>query len=294
MSRTSARPTWRHISGCARLSEIRAVIAALGLWLGAVAPVWAAPERVVSMNVCTDQLAMLLAAPGQLISVSHLASDPRSSAMAEEARGIPVNRGQAEEIFLLKPDLVLAGRYTARASVEMLKRLGIEVAEFTPAQSLEDVRTNLLRVGTLLDRETEAEALVAEFDARLVALTADQGRRPRAALYYANGYTVGDESLAGRILDAAGFANIALEFGHTGGGNLPLELLVLAAPELVVTGIRYRGASRSEEILDHPVLEQLGTGRPVVTGSDWVCDTPHVLDGVAALAGLRRSMGAGE
>ena len=41
-----------------------------------------APARVVSMNLCTDQLAMLLAAPGQLLSVSKLARDPMSSAMA--------------------------------------------------------------------------------------------------------------------------------------------------------------------------------------------------------------------
>ena len=33
------------------------------------------PQRVVSMNLCTDQLAMLIARPGQLHSVSHLASD---------------------------------------------------------------------------------------------------------------------------------------------------------------------------------------------------------------------------
>ncbi|MGA0716208.1 MAG: ABC transporter substrate-binding protein, partial [Gemmobacter sp.] len=30
----------------------------------------APPGRVVSINLCTDQLAMMLAAPGQLVSVS--------------------------------------------------------------------------------------------------------------------------------------------------------------------------------------------------------------------------------
>ena len=49
-------------------------------------PAASAPERVVSIDPCTDQLALMLAAPGQLVSVRHLATDPRSSAMAEEAR----------------------------------------------------------------------------------------------------------------------------------------------------------------------------------------------------------------
>ena len=87
-----------------------------GLWLVGMASGAAAerPQRVVSMNLCTDQLAMLLAAPGQLISVSYLAQDARSSAMAEAAQGFEMNHGLAEEIAFLRPDLVLAGRYTTR------------------------------------------------------------------------------------------------------------------------------------------------------------------------------------
>ena len=55
-----------------------------------------APRRVVSINLCTDQLAMMLAAPGQLVSVSQLAGDPHSSAMAEA--------GEASEAPLFKED----------------------------------------------------------------------------------------------------------------------------------------------------------------------------------------------
>ena len=78
------------------------------------------PARVVSINLCTDQLAMLIADKDQLLSVSAIARDPQSSAMVKEAEGFPVNHGQAEEIFLQKPDLVLAGVYTTRATVGLL------------------------------------------------------------------------------------------------------------------------------------------------------------------------------
>ena len=61
------------------------------------------------MNLCTDQLAMLLADPGQLVSVSHMALDPLSSAMVEEAEAFTINRGGAEQVYLMRPDLVLAG-----------------------------------------------------------------------------------------------------------------------------------------------------------------------------------------
>ena len=80
-----ARPTGPSMLGCVRISDLICAAAAL---LVAALPAVAAPRRVVSMNLCTDQVAMLLAAPGQLISVSDLAQDPRMSPMArsEERR----------------------------------------------------------------------------------------------------------------------------------------------------------------------------------------------------------------
>jgi iron complex transport system substrate-binding protein len=75
---------------------------------------------------------MMLAAPGQLVSVSHLATDPRSSAMAAEAAAYPATHARAEEIYLMDPELVLAGACTAKATVGMLTRMGIEVEVLQP------------------------------------------------------------------------------------------------------------------------------------------------------------------
>jgi iron complex transport system substrate-binding protein len=128
--------------------------------LAAATPLRAeAPGRVVSMNLCTDQLALMLAREGQLISVSDIARDPLTSAMHLEAAAYPVNHGGAEEIFLLQPDLVLAGVWSDPATVAMLRGLGIEVAQIDVANSLADIPDLVREVGRLLDRETEAEAL---------------------------------------------------------------------------------------------------------------------------------------
>ncbi|MEL7344349.1 MAG: ABC transporter substrate-binding protein, partial [Pseudomonadota bacterium] len=124
------------------------------------------------------------------------------------------------------------------------------------------------------------------------ALRDEIGARPRAALYYANGYTLGDQTLAGQILLAAGFDNVASAAGYDGGGTLPLELLVTLLPEVVVEGQRYPGASRSEAILDHPALGALGDARQgdTISDSDWVCGTPFVLRAVNSLAERRRAL----
>lgn len=250
----------------------------------------AGPARVVSMNLCTDQLAMLLAAPGQLASVSYIARDSRASAMATEARAYPVNHGLAEEIYLLSPDLVIAGAYSTFATTAMLKRLGLPVVVFQPANSLADVRDRILQMGDVLGRQAAAQALLAQFDADIasLALSASQ-HRPRAALYSANGYTSGPQSLAGQILQAAGLDNIALELGYRGSGQMPLELLAMAQPDMLVASAPYPRASRSEDILDHPIVRQLAgqTGAGHLRDADWVCGTPHVLRAITTLAAER-------
>ena len=286
------------------MRRFRVISLAAALALGLAAPTGAeqaaggaatpAPARVVSMNLCTDQLAMLIAAEGQLISVSDVAFDPFSSAMSEEAAGYLENHGLAEEIYLMKPDLVLAGAFSDRATLAMLERLGISVVRLDVARRLQDVPERMRQVGAALRREAQAEELVADYEARLAGFRAAVARRPRAALYYANGYTLGDNSLSGQILLAAGFDNVATQAGIEISGTLPLEVLAMQAPEALITGTKYPGASRSEDILHHPVIETLRQRLPGagVTGRDWLCGTPHVLRAVETMARLRHEVAA--
>jgi len=248
------------------------------------------------MNLCTDQLAMLIADPDQIVSLSYLSTDPRSSAMHQQAQAFAHNQGQAEEIYLQEPDLVLAGRYTGAATVNMLERLDKRVELFLPSYSLEDVRERILQMGRALGREARAEALVASFDADLAMLREDVQNRPLAAMYYANGYTTGDKTLAGQILLAAGFENAITRTGQSRAGNLPLEVLVMLQPDAVVTGAKYPGQSRSEAILDHPVIRALQKNRETgtVADSDWLCGTPYVLSAIRDLVALRHRVESAE
>lgn len=276
------------MSACAPRSS---VLAALLVVAGLSGPAAAeAPARVVSINLCTDQLAMMIAAPGQLLSVTWLARDPVFSAMADEAEGYPTNRGLAEEVYLYRPDLVLADQWSSADTIAILRRLGIPVVQFAPGESMAEIRANILKMGEALGRPGRAAELAAAFDARLAALRAEAGPRPRAATYGANAYASGKDSLSGQILDAAGYDNVATEFGIDYGGTLPLEVLVMARPDLVVMGDRDPGVSRSEDILRHPALAGL-RAEAAIGDSDWTCGTPFILDAVERLVGLRTGGG---
>lgn len=247
------------------------------------------PARVVSMNLCTDQLALLLAAPGQLVSVSWLAQDPHASAMAEQARAHHANTGNAEEVFLLKPDLVIAGSFTTQTTVDLLRRLGLRVAVFEPAYGLGDVGARIRQMGAALGRQAEAARLAERFEADLAAARDLPSRRLRAATYHSGSYTSGDATLAGDVIAAAGLANIAGELGLTGGGRLALEHLVMAHPDLIVTGRTFETPALAQEVFRHPALAALRSeaGAAPVADRDWICGTPHVMSAIRRLKEAR-------
>ena len=244
------------------------------------------PKRVVSMNLCTDQMAMLIAGPGQLHSVSYLAADPVSSVLADEAKGYAINHGVAEEVFFMQPDLVLAGTYTTRATVQLLRRLGIRVEEFAPENSLDDIRASLRRMGDVLGQPERAARLVADLDSRLAMHSSGNARRPTIATYYANSYTSGAGTLVDSIIAASGLANIAADLGFTGTARLPLELLILAQPDILVDGGRdYTAPALAYENLAHPAYRDLArrSRHAVMPAKYTICGGPFTAEAVRLL-----------
>ena len=289
MARRAGRPLWGFVPSF-KAYLLAAVLAASLSPALAEAPK-RSPERVVSINLCTDQLAMMLAAPGQLVSVSHLATEVQSSSMVAEARAYPANRGQVEQVFLMRPDLVLAGTYTQISTVELLRQLGVEVVQVPPATSLAEAVEQIRVVGRALGQEAKADAMADAFAAQVEAARF-HGDSRTAAFYYPNGYTTGAGTLANEVLELTGFTNIGADAGVTGGGILPLERLVMAAPDLVVTSERYPGASRSEDILVHPALKavQARAGAEMQSDADWVCGTPHLMRAIGRMQATRAAL----
>jgi iron complex transport system substrate-binding protein len=260
----------------------RRYLVAGALWAALPHGAWAgeAPRRVVSMNVCTDQMAMLVADNGQLHSVSYLATDGATSALAAEAKSYVVNHGLAEEIFLMKPDLVIAGTYTTRTTVDLLKRLGIAVEEFAPEASIAEVRTNLQRIGRILGRQQRADELVAAMDAEIARLQATKVPEVELALYYANGFTSGSGTLVADILGIAGLENLADRLGISGAGQLPLEALVLARPDLIAIDANgERGPALAKQNFSHPAFRAVASQhRAVQLDSRYtICGGPFTL-----------------
>ena len=90
----------------------RSIAVATLATVGISAPALAAPlPRVVSMNVCTDQLLLPLADPAQILGLSRFSRDAWQSWAAENARRYPNLSGGAEDVLVLKPDIVAASLF---------------------------------------------------------------------------------------------------------------------------------------------------------------------------------------
>ena len=88
----------------------------------------AAPKqlpKVVSINLCADQLVLAFAQPEQILSLSNLSHDPAGSVYFAAAKAYPVNTGQVEEVLPLGPDIIIAGQFTSRYTLELLKSVGL-------------------------------------------------------------------------------------------------------------------------------------------------------------------------
>ena len=249
---------------------------------------------MVSVNLCTDQLLLLLADPGQIASVSRLALEPESSYMARAARHHPVNDARAEQLLALQPDLVLAGRYSPRPLLQLLRRLGYRVEQLELPRSLEEIRRNIRRVAALLGRERRGEVLIREMDRRIgaVAATFDgTTERPAALFYQPRGYTSGRDTLQDQALRLAGWRNLAAEAGIEGYGHIDLERLLLGRPQQIFTSA-YAPGSRSlaQHLLQHPALRRITAGRPMINVDYryWICGGPMIADAVEALARAHR------
>lgn len=244
---------------------------------------FAAPTRIASINLCTDALLFDLADDERIVSVTALSRDPSLSMHAERARRVPVNRGRAEELLALAPDLVLADAGSSPATIALLRRLGLHVETLPTASTLPEVIALVTRAGNLIGADERAAALAT----RLAALAAlPSPTAPTAVIVQPGGYVPGPETLGPSLLALAGLRDLAPTLGLGRGGFASIESLILTRPAFIVRGITTdAGRAIADDFLTHPALtrarSQHGGLRTVaVNDAAWACGCAALIDAV--------------
>lgn len=217
-----------------------------------------APRRVVSFNLCADQLVLALADPEQIVGLSPYAADPTASVMAEKARAFRHLEFQAESTIALGPDLVIIGDTDRPITKHMLRAQGLRLHEITLIADLGVARRQITEVAAVLGHPERGEKLIAEIEAARTRLHAAP-KPPFASALLVNrgGYTAGAQSLVAMLLAEAGLKPPpGAPQGY--GGFVPLEKLIALHPDLIVlNNLPDAAHDQGSYNLTHPALMAL-------------------------------------
>lgn len=211
------------------------------------------PRRIVSVNLCADQLLLRLA-PERVIAITMLSR--RGDLAPDPSLGAdkPAIRGSAEEILALQPDLVVFGPFSAAATRSLLERLGLPVYTLPYVASLPALREAIRTLGQLVHEPERAAAL----ERRLDTLARPFDAEPSLILYYLQGgYSAGRGTWVGELIERSGGINAAARAGLTGYGDLPLERALAARPtRWWRTAYQNDTPTLGERLLAHPALRR--------------------------------------
>lgn len=271
----------------ATLLLVPLVAAGCGARSPAIPRATAHPMRVLSINLCTDQLVLALLPPARIASVSWLARDPALSVMARQAAAVGVNHGETEEVAAQAPDLVVADTFGKPVLRAMLKRLGYPLIEVEQPTDLDGIRRATRQVAAAVDARARGEALIKAMDSDLAELARHPGPSTTAAAWGRDGIGARPGTLADTVLTAAGARNVA----RTPGGGADVEALLASNPALLVEadGGERRAASLGDAVLRHPLVDRYWHRRTLFTGGAYTtCGTPMIADAALRLRGRLR------
>jgi iron complex transport system substrate-binding protein len=249
----------------------------------------ATPRRIVSINLCADELLLALADPGQIASLSTYATDPDLSTVGVQAAAFPHRAASAESVIAFAPDLVLAGRFTKRDTRDMLTRLGYRLELLDAPRSIADSEKQIRSIATLLGHPERGDTIIADIEAaKARAAASAPSTSPTAANYQRRGYVAGSDTLMTELLAIGGFADAGGALAGKTGRFVPLEKVVARPPDfIVVASDDVTPRDEGSALLAHPALLRLypPSRRIVVPPKLTVCGGPTLpaaLDRVAS------------
>lgn len=273
------------------------MLAAIAVALGSMAPAVSAdgpPKRIVSFNLCADQLLVALADPAQIAGLSPYAVNPLLSVMTEKAAAFPRLDWDAESVVNLAPDLVLGGP-SHRPIHAMLSAMGIRVVDVALIRNIADARRQAIEMGKLVGHPERGEALARQIEQAEMRLAAMAINPPLTALVIQReGYREGPASLASGMLSIAGLRPPDRTAPGAGGfmaaeqgGFVSLEHLLTNGPDVLVLQDPPREArDQGALFITHPaLLTRYGPNRRIDLPERYtLCGGPPLLQGLDYLA----------
>lgn len=242
----------------------------------------AAPARVASLNLCTDELLLMLGTAQQIASVTHLSHKPAETPLWRQARRYPANDGSLVSIIGRRPDLVLTMGGGGRDRAGVAGRLGIRTLDLPYPQTIADVEKAIKDVASALGHPVRAQPMLAAIG----RLKRNLPAVPAEAVWLGGGgRSVAPDSLAGQWMRLAGLRQRRLS-----GNRMSLEQLLVRPPAILLRSTYRIGEYSSEQQwLSHPLAAKAKAGRTIDTdGRRWTCMGPALIPEINRLRSTLR------
>ena len=246
-------------------------------------------RKIVSLDYCADQYVLKLAEPENILALSPDAT-ASFSYFREEAKSFPTVRPRAEDVLLLKPDIVVRTYGGGPNATAFFEHSGISVVQIGYASDLNGVKAVIESAAQQMDAESRGSKLMAEMDSRLNALPNSQSRLNTLYLT-SKGAVAGKQTMIDDLMSKAGVLNFQQASGWT---SIPLERLAYESPQLIATGFFETSDLNSDRWTParHPVAQRALAEIPLVNipGAWTACGAWFLLDAVEALADARSKL----
>ena len=217
----------------------------------------APPHRIVSLNLCADQLVVELADRGQIAGLTRNAPDTEMSAVAARTHGLHILGQSAEEILAINPYLIVGEPSVQGGMMAVLAPHHYPVVDLAWANSYVDIVAQIRKVALAVGHPARGEALIARMNRDLAALPRAKGQ-PVAAYYQRRGYMTGAGTLVDEMMKRVGLVNLATRLGKPALAQVSLEQIVAARPDyLIVETNSDRVVDQGTEMLHHPILDRI-------------------------------------
>ena len=243
------------------LAAAAALLGGAGLlWASSPAPrakTPAVPQRIVSINLCADQLVLALADRGQIAGLTKNATDIEMSGEAAKAAGLPLLSNSAEQILAIEPDLIVGMPASRSAALRALPQQDYPLLDLATANTLDEIYTSIRETAAAVGHPERGRALIVRMQGELAGLP-KPGKGRVAAYYQRRGYMTGTGTLIDELMGRVGLVNLAGKLGKPPLSQLSLEEMVAAKPDfLIVESATDVVTDQGSEMLHHPAIKDI-------------------------------------
>jgi len=193
-------------------------------------------QRVVSLSTTHTEIIQTLGGENLLVGID---SFSESELPIEKIDAFTVT---ADELVNLNPDLVIVA-FDFNGIIDGLEALNLNYVLLPPARNFDEVYTQIMEIGNLINKSEESIDLVSEIEndvAEIIENFSAQNVKVFHEIGYTYGiYTVNENSFIGEIYNLLGVDNIANFKEDPFGSGYPEfseEEILMANPNLIIVG----------------------------------------------------------